>query len=46
MSVVIFVIGSAAGKLDGAFSLCKMFEEVMIEEFRSVVGIEAEEGEG
>ena len=46
VSVVILVIGSRASKLDGAFSLCKMFEEVMIQEFRSIIAIEAEQGEG
>ena len=46
MSVVIFVVGTRACKLDGVFSLCKMFEEVMIEEFRSIIGVEAQQGEG
>ncbi len=46
VSIVIFVVGSRASKLDGAFSLCKVFQEVVIQEFGSVVGIEAEEGEG
>jgi hypothetical protein len=42
MSVVVFVVGSGASKLDGAFSLCEMFEEVIIEELAAVIGIEAE----
>jgi hypothetical protein len=46
MSVVILVISSRASKLNGAFSLCKIFEEVMIQEFRSIIRIEAEQGEG
>jgi len=46
MSVVIFVIGSATSKLDEVFSLSKMFEEVMIQELRSIIRVEAEQGEG
>ena len=42
MGIVIFVVGSGARKLDGAFSLCEMFEEVVIEELAAVIGIEAE----
>lgn len=45
VSVIIFVIGTASGELDGLFSLGKMFEEVVIEEFRAVVTIEAQQGE-
>ena len=45
VSVIIFVIGTASGELDGLFSLSKMFEEVMVEELRSVVTIEAQQGE-
>jgi hypothetical protein len=42
MSVVVFVVSAGASKLDGALSLCEMFEEVIIEELGSVIGIEAE----
>jgi hypothetical protein len=45
VSVIIFVIGTASGELDGLFSLSKMSEEVVIEELRSVVTIEAEQRE-
>jgi hypothetical protein len=46
VSIIIFVVGSGAGKLDGEFSWCEMPEEVVIEEFTAVVAIEAEQGEG
>ncbi len=46
VSVVVFVVGSGASELYGAFSLCEMFEEVIIEEFAAIVAIEAEQGEG
>ena len=45
VSVIIFVIGTASGELDGLFSLGKMSEEVVIEELGSVVTIEAKQGE-
>jgi hypothetical protein len=45
VSVIIFVIGSASSEVDGLFSLSKMSEEVVIEELRSVVTIEAQQGE-
>ena len=46
VSVVVFVVGSGASELDGAFSLCEMFEEVIIEELAAVVTIKAEQREG
>ncbi len=46
VSVVILVVGSGASKLYGALSLCRMSEEVIIEEFSSVVAIKTEQGEG
>ena len=46
MGIIIFVIGSAAGKMDGLFSLGKMSEEVIIQKLGSVIAIEAEQGEG
>lgn len=46
VSVIIFVVGSASGELDGLFSLGKMSEQVVIEELRAVVTIEAKQGEG
>ncbi len=45
MGVVIFVVGPAASKLDRTVSLCKMFQEVMIQEFRAIIRIEAKQGE-
>ena len=45
MSVVIFVVSAGASKLDGVFSLCEMFEEVIIEKLTSVIGIKAEQRE-
>ena len=42
MSVVVFVVGSRAGKLDRVFPLCKMFEEVIIKELAAIVAIKAE----
>ena len=46
MSVVVFVVGSGASKLDRVFPLSEMFEEVIIEELGAVVAIKAEQGEG
>ena len=42
VGVIIFVIGTASGELDGLFSLGQMFEEVGIEELGSVVTVEAQ----
>ena len=41
VSVIIFVVGTASSELDGLFSLGKIFEEVVTEEFGAVVTIEA-----
>ncbi len=46
MSVVVFVVGPRASKLDRALSLCKMPQEVIIEELAAIVAIKAEQGEG
>ena len=46
MSVVVFVVGSRARKLDRVFPLCEMFEEVIIKELATIVAIKAEQGEG
>jgi hypothetical protein len=46
MGVVIFVIGAAAGEVDGLFSLGEVSEEVVVEEFGAVIAVEAEEGKG
>jgi hypothetical protein len=46
MSVVVFVVGTGASELDGVFSICEMFEEVIVEELAAIVAIEAEQGEG
>ncbi len=45
MGVVILVIGSASGELDGAFSLGEMTQQMVVEELRSVIAIESEQGE-
>ena len=46
MGVIIFVISTAAGKVDRAISLGEVFEEVVIEEFPSIVAIKTKQGEG
>jgi hypothetical protein len=46
MGVIIFVISTATGKMDGTFSFGKMSEEVIIEKLASIVAIEAKQGEG
>lgn len=46
MGVIVLVIGSASGELDGAFSLGKVSQEMVVEEFRSVIAIKAKQGEG
>jgi hypothetical protein len=45
MGIVFLVVSAAAGKLDGFFSLGEVAEEVVVKEFASVIGVEAEEGE-
>ena len=45
MGVVLFVVGTAAGELDGFFSLGEVAVEVVVKEFGSVIAVEAEEGE-
>ena len=45
VGVVFLVVGAAAGKLNGFFSLGEVTEEVVVEEFGSVVGVEAEQRE-
>ena len=46
VSVVLFVVGAAAGEVDGFFSLGEVAVEVVVEEFGSVVAVENEEGKG
>jgi len=46
VGVVVFVIGSASGEVDGVFSVGEMSQEVMVEELGAVIAIEAEQGEG
>ena len=46
VGIVIFVIGSASGELDGLFSFGKVSEEMIVEELPSIITIEAEDGEG
>ncbi len=45
MGVVLFVVGAAAGEVDGFFSLGEVAVEVVVQEFGSVIAVEAEEGE-
>ncbi len=45
MSVVLIVVGAAAGELDGLGSLREVAEEVVVKEFGAVIAVEAEEGE-
>src|SRR5271157_2517707 len=45
MCIVIFVIGSASGELDGLFSFGKVSLEVIVEELASIITIEAEHRE-
>ncbi len=44
MSIVLIVVGAAAGELDGLGSLGEVAEEVVVKEFGSVIAVEAEEG--
>ena len=41
VGVIVFVVGTASGEADGLFSLDKVSQEVVIEEFGAVVRIEA-----
>ena len=45
MGVVLIVVRAAAGELDGMCSLGEVAEKVVVKEFASVIGVEAEEGE-
>ncbi len=45
MSIIVFVIGSASGELDGKFSVSEVSEEMIVEELAAVVAIEAEDRE-
>ena len=45
MGVVVFVISSASGELDGSFSVDEISEEVIVKELAAVITIKAEEGE-
>jgi hypothetical protein len=45
MGVVVLVVGSATGKLDGFSPLRKVSGKVMVKELGSVIRIEAEQGE-
>ena len=44
MCVVVFMIGSASGELDGLFSVGEVPEEVIVEELAAVIAIKAEDG--
>jgi hypothetical protein len=46
VGVIVFVVSSTSGELDGLFSLGKVSEEVVVEELGAVVRIEAKQGEG
>ena len=46
MGVVLFVVSTAAGEVDGVFSLGEVAVEVVVKEFGAVIAVEAEEGEG
>jgi len=41
VSVVLFVVGAAAGELDGFGSLGEVAEEVVVKEFGAVIAVEA-----
>ncbi|MDP3947085.1 MAG: hypothetical protein Q8Q41_00120 [bacterium] len=42
VGVIVFVIGSASGELDGLFSFGKVSLEVIVEELSSIIAIKAE----
>ena len=46
VGVIVLVIGSASGELDGTFSLGKVSHEVVIEKLRSVIAVKPEQTEG
>ena len=45
VGVIFVVVGAAAGELGGRFFLGEVVVEVVVEEFGSVIGVEAEQGE-
>ena len=45
MGVIIFVIGSASGELDGLFSVGEVPEEMIVEELAAVIAIKAADRE-
>jgi hypothetical protein len=45
VGVIVFVVSTASGELDGLFSLGKVSQEVVIEKLGAVVRIEAKQGE-
>ena len=46
VGVIVFMIGTASGELDGAVSVGKMSHQVVVEELGAVIAVEAEEGKG
>jgi hypothetical protein len=46
MGVIVLVIGSASGELDGAFSPGEVAKEMVVEELRSVIGVKPKQREG
>jgi hypothetical protein len=45
VSIVVFLIGSASGELDGLFSFGKVPLKVIVEEFAAIVAIESKDRE-
>ena len=46
VGVIVFVIGTASGELDGVISVGEVPQEMVVEELGAVIAIEAEQGEG
>ena len=46
VGIIVFVVGTASGEVDGLFSLDKVSQEVVVEKLGAVVRIEAEQGKG
>ena len=45
VGIVVFMISPASGELDGLFSVSKVSQEMVVEEFAAIVAIEAADGE-
>lgn len=46
MGVIILMIGSASGKLDGVIPLSEVSHQGPVKEFGAVIAVKAEQGEG